>query len=369
MTMGTLYLASSVLSLFFIAILAGKKKKSVSDLLLLAWFVVLFSNVFIFYLIQVDAAPPWLIEFLNNSVFLHGPLLYLYTSTLTGIKVKLKSRDILHAIPFAFLYLLTLWFSLIQQIYPDSFYNGLIFLKFISILVYIILSMKVIGQHRNRIQNLYSSMHQMELKWLSSILWGGIFLMVVGITSLMLHYFTRVEIPQYGGLYLNILYSLSIIVLGYFGFRQTAIFVPVHFQADQQNKLRVPSKPGSTKYQKTSLDENAVRKAYQELLSHIEAEQPYIDPNLTLFKLADQLKTTENKLSQVINSQSGYNFFEFVNKYRVAMVIDKMSSQEHRASTLLGLALDSGFNSKASFNRSFKKFTGRTPSEYSNSIK
>jgi len=71
----------------------------------------------------------------------------------------------------------------------------------------------------------------------------------------------------------------------------------------------------------------------------------------------------------VINSQSGYNFFEFVNKYRVVMVIDKMSGQELRTSTLLGLALDSGFNSKASFNRAFKKFTGRTPSEYSNSIK
>jgi len=51
------------------------------------------------------------------------------------------------------------------------------------------------------------------------------------------------------------------------------------------------------------------------------------------------------------------------------MVIDKMSGQELRTSTLLGLALDSGFNSKASFNRAFKKFTGRTPSEYSNSIK
>ena len=94
------------------------------------------------------------------------------------------------------------------------------------------------------------------------------------------------------------------------------------------------------------------------------SDRPYTDNNLTLFKLAGQLDISENKLSQVINTQSQDNFFEFVNKYRVEMVIEKMKNGEHKSRTLLGLALDSGFNSKASFNRSFKRITGLTPSDY-----
>ena len=82
--MQIIYLASSVLSLFFILLLTAKKNKSISDKILVAWFVLLFSNVTTFYLIINDLASLSLVEFLNISVFLHGPLLYFYTLALTG---------------------------------------------------------------------------------------------------------------------------------------------------------------------------------------------------------------------------------------------------------------------------------------------
>lgn len=93
-------------------------------------------------------------------------------------------------------------------------------------------------------------------------------------------------------------------------------------------------------------------------------EKPFTDQQLTLVKLARQLDISENKLSQVINTRTQDNFFEFVNKYRVELVIDKLKGGEHKSSTLLGLAFDSGFNSKASFNSAFKKITGLTPSAF-----
>ena len=118
------------------------------------------------------------------------------------------------------------------------------------------------------------------------------------------------------------------------------------------------------KYQKTKLKEDYVKERYQELLDYMESNKSFTDNNLTLDKLAGQLDISENKLSQVINTQSKDNFFEFVNKYRVEMVIRKMEEGEHKTSTLLGLAFDSGFNSKASFNRAFKRITGVTPTDY-----
>ncbi len=362
--MGIVYLSSGVLALFFVAILAGKKQKAHSDHLLLGWFLLLFSNMMIFYLILQGLAPGWLIEILNNSAFLHGPILFFYTAALTGLRKRILWKDALHLLPFTVLYILTTVLGYASWSGLERLNVGLIVLKFLSPLIYILLSQRMILRHRNRIEQYYSSTSSLELRWLSSILWGGQILIVLGITTHLLYYLGNVNIPSYGGLYLNIAYSLSIVLLGYFGFRQTSIFLPAQLQNGQNPKPRGPGKEKNGKYRKSRIDEAQAARAYQELLCHMEEHQPFIDPGLSLFRLAEQLKTTENKLSQLINSQSGYNFFEFVNKYRVDLLIQKMNAGELQQSTLLGLALDSGFNSKASFNRAFKKFTGQTPSEY-----
>lgn len=366
--MGTLYLASGVLALFFLAILAGKKRKTHSDHILLGWFVLLFSNMMVFYLIHQDLSPLWLIEILNNSAFLHGPILFFYTSALTGRTDRIRWKDALHLLPFAVLYGFTTWLSYMSWQGLERLNQVLIVLKFLSPLIYILLSQSMIRQHRQRIEHFYSSTYQMELKWLSSILWGGQVLIVLGTVTHLLYYLGKWNIPEYGGLYLNIAYSLSITLLGYFGFKQTSIFLPASQPADRQNghpsSLNGPGSERGGKYQKSRLDKAYAGRAYQELLRHMKEDQPFLDPGLSLFKLAEQLNTTENKLSQLINSQSGRNFFEFVNQYRVELLIEKMKAGELQHSTLLGLALDSGFNSKASFNRAFKKFTGQTPSEY-----
>ncbi len=71
-----------------------------------------------------------------------------------------------------------------------------------------------------------------------------------------------------------------------------------------------------------------------------------------------------NHLSQVINEQLGMTFFDYVNSYRVEEVKARLSSPDVKNFTLLGIAYDSGFNSKSSFNSIFKKFTGLTPSQF-----
>jgi len=97
----------------------------------------------------------------------------------------------------------------------------------------------------------------------------------------------------------------------------------------------------------------------------MENEKPFLDSQLTLANLAKQLGVNTTVLSRVINSGFNVNFNDFVNEYRIAEVKNKLSGGAAETENLLGIALDSGFNSKATFNRAFKKLTGVSPKEFS----
>jgi AraC-like DNA-binding protein len=91
-------------------------------------------------------------------------------------------------------------------------------------------------------------------------------------------------------------------------------------------------------------------------------EKPYLNPKLTLAELAQSLSVPTNHLSQIINQYEQVNFHDFVNKYRVEEFIQK--AQSNKNFSLLAHALDSGFNSKSTFNSVFKKLKSVTPSQY-----
>ncbi|GGB12139.1 ABC transporter permease [Mucilaginibacter rubeus] len=98
----------------------------------------------------------------------------------------------------------------------------------------------------------------------------------------------------------------------------------------------------------------------------MEDKRYYEDAELSLTSLADKLGLTVHELSRIINIALKKNFNDFINEYRVAEVIRKMQDPAFAHITLLGIALDSGFNSKSSFNRIFKQITGKSPAEYKN---
>ena len=96
----------------------------------------------------------------------------------------------------------------------------------------------------------------------------------------------------------------------------------------------------------------------------IEHKKMFQDPELTLSDLANELGTNASFLSKVINRSFGLNFNDFINQYRVAAVKEKLTDPANAHLTIMSLAYDSGFNSKATFNRAFKKHTGENPSKY-----
>jgi AraC-like DNA-binding protein len=99
------------------------------------------------------------------------------------------------------------------------------------------------------------------------------------------------------------------------------------------------------------------------LLALMDEERPWLEPELTLAELAQRLGTHATLLSKVINTGCGQNFNDFVNSYRVAEARRLLADPQFTHYSLVGVALESGFNSKSTFNRVFKKLDGRAPSE------
>ena len=118
------------------------------------------------------------------------------------------------------------------------------------------------------------------------------------------------------------------------------------------------------KYQSTPIDKTVNDNCYKELLSCFTEKQIFKDSLLSLQKLAKLLNVPEKQLSQIINENSGNNFNDFVNKYRIQEAKKLLLADIPDASNILKIAYEVGFNSKSTFNTAFKKFTGTTPSLY-----
>ncbi|HEY9490069.1 MAG TPA: helix-turn-helix domain-containing protein, partial [Chryseosolibacter sp.] len=104
------------------------------------------------------------------------------------------------------------------------------------------------------------------------------------------------------------------------------------------------------------------------LKDFMDVQKPYLNASLSLPDLADKLHIPPYLLSRIVNERLNVNFFDFINQYRVAHVKTLLHDPKYNHLSLLGIALESGFNTKSAFNRVFKKITGQTPSDFKKAL-
>lgn len=102
----------------------------------------------------------------------------------------------------------------------------------------------------------------------------------------------------------------------------------------------------------------------QRLRAHMAQARPYLDPDLTIQLLAGQLQWPGRELSLLINQHLDQHFFDFVNEYRIQEAMQLLGDPAQRERTVLDILYAVGFNSKSSFNTSFRKLTGQTPTQF-----
>ena len=123
----------------------------------------------------------------------------------------------------------------------------------------------------------------------------------------------------------------------------------------------------SSKKSNSVLDEEDARNLLKKLNQFILAESPFLNPSLTLRILAESLEIHPNLLSRLLNDKVGKNFNEFVNHFRIEHFKKAVVDPANSHISILGLAYESGFNSKTVFNTAFKKAEGMTPKAYQKS--
>ncbi|MCK7502842.1 MAG: helix-turn-helix transcriptional regulator [Desulfobacterales bacterium] len=139
--------------------------------------------------------------------------------------------------------------------------------------------------------------------------------------------------------------------------------LPGHAPARGHLRPLLESEPGR-RYERSSLTPENAALYETRLRETMEREKLFLDPELTLPKLARALDLPASHLSQVINERLGRNFFEFINGYRVDAARQRLANPAPGQQKLVAIAFDCGFNSLATFNRVFKELAGRPPSDF-----
>lgn len=367
-----IFIIGGTLAFFFHFLLLSKKKKTLSDKILTFWMLLFGLHLFLHYFStkEIDFEYPHLLGVDSPFPLIHSPLLYLYAGSLTGYFTRWKSKYLLHfSLPVLFYsYYFNFYISSgpekVSQVKiwmekPDVVYMLIYPLFIISALTYIILTFSLFRKHKKNLKNILSfSDKKNNLHWLRNL--------ILGLTAVWLVVFIGGFLfdPSIQPTAIFVTVVIFVISIGFFGVRQGNVFanlpvVPVDDDDSDKELVR---------YSKSGLKEEQAVEVQNQLTKLMEEKKLFLDENLSLPQLAKLLNIHPNYLSQIINERFKRNFYDFVNFYRIQEFKRLVAIEQNKKLTFFALALDCGFNSKASFNNSFKKFTGTTPSEYVKSL-
>jgi AraC-like DNA-binding protein len=163
---------------------------------------------------------------------------------------------------------------------------------------------------------------------------------------------------------------LFIIVLGFFGIRQSQLFPEPCDEDDikeiQKKKEEVLEEKTLGTYKYPRLSDADLRNYRAQLDDNMANEKPYLDSDLTLAQLADMLNLPKKRLTEAINRNFNKNFYNYINDYRIIELKQRLQDPLNDFKTVLVMAYEVGFNSKTTFNTYFKKSVGMTPTQFRN---
>lgn len=311
----------------------------------------------------------WLDNFSEPTIFLLGPLMFLYVSSVLNIHPK---KPWIHFVWFGFyacyhvIYLiqpLDFKFNSVNQMYafglpmkpwvlrgdPDPLRLRLYVNQLLAIhwAAYIIAaSVYIVKAYRKEGISIFS-FQRTKFRWLRNIhfhLWVSFLIFIV----------VKITFGRDLGDYLVASYMAAIMYIISFDVATKSIF----FKAETSSSAEVP------KYQKSPLTEEDKDLIKAKVDQCMKVEKCFMNNLFSLNDLAKKVGVPPHHLSQVINEMTNKTFFEYIAEYRINEAKELLSGTGSFSLTIEEVAEQVGYNSKSAFNKTFKKLTGQTPSEY-----
>jgi AraC-like DNA-binding protein len=212
----------------------------------------------------------------------------------------------------------------------------------IQILGYNIAALFLIHIYKEGIESYYSSRNFKKIGWIEFLVYSYIITSSLIGTLEIIFPIDEIMIVSYMifWLFLNIIFLKALVL-------PVEITDPVTFQ-----KTLI------------KIDDSIVRSVFPRIEIIMNKEKLFLQPELTLGGLSELLKVSEKTVSQIIRQQTGLHFSDFVNSHRIEYAKKKLVETTDKRLTVLEVLYDSGYNSKSVFNFQFRKFTGKSPSQF-----
>ena len=310
----------------------------------------------------------------STTCLLEMPLIYLYVLAVCYSDFRLKRKHLIYTLPFVVMNLVLMpRFYLKSGIEKEHFlanYSQMPEIYFFQILIelqywfYIISVFLILRKYRKIYLENYTNPSTSTYKWLFQM--NCVFAAMHCITASknLLRYTASRETFLWGNVFM-VLMALCVICW----FVLKALNHPELFRG-------INSKLKLTKDILPKSDENTieVREHQNEVIdaqisalkNYMTEKEPFLDPSLTIQELANKINIPVRDLSVLINHKMDQHFFDFVNEYRVQKAMNILKDKSKSQLTVLEILYEVGFNSKSSFNTSFKKYTTLTPTAYRN---
>ncbi|WP_188769563.1 helix-turn-helix domain-containing protein [Emticicia aquatilis] len=309
-----------------------------------------------------------------QQLFLLAPVLYFYFKTLLDKSFSFSARDYIHFLPATLYLIYSIVVFLTDKVILKEYYfyadgkdkdfstwyqiTGLF-----SLTYYLIQSLKTYNEYKTITYNVVSFADSVMFRWAQRFLIAFLLLIAIRIVF----FIANPEWDEFGKkFWYYVCFSLLFYYVSISGYTNSVLsttsFRDSARNFENDSKLNVEDITIDKNTFKVEIADLDIWKEKIESLMLV--DKMYENPELVISDLSNRLGTHSKKISQIINEGFEMNFNDFVNHYRTKALIAKIEEGEHNIQTLLGLALDCGFNSKSTFNRAFKRATNLSPKEY-----
>jgi len=292
----------------------------------------------------------------SAAMLVKGPVLYLYVRSITDTQFCWSKRNLWHLVAVFCAWPLLAWYGIdlmsmrFENAFATSeqkFATNVVWqsLRIIPLAYFIAATVHIYRYHR-QLESQFSHVDTRSVTWLY---WLTISFVIAGVWSLAVavqYHFLALPI----GITENYVSFILMVALCYYSLSHAQDVTATSDHEEQPATESTAVKP--------------LENITKQILQGVEQDKLYLNPTLNIDQFSRSIGASSRDVSYAINKVFGKNFFEFINFYRIEAAKRMLEDPEHARLTVIEILMEAGFNSKSSFQRFFKRFTGVSPTEY-----